>query len=123
MNITRLKIIQPLIDYLREQTPLVLGRALTADAIKALERAFPLKVPKQIHSDALALYSPPFRFEHGYIFDSNHQVVSDDGDRGDSVARVRGWGRISYLKNPEALQDQVGHIIAEALTRYWEEHR
>ncbi|MDB5822229.1 MAG: hypothetical protein JWR21_933 [Herminiimonas sp.] len=67
---------------------------------------------------ALALYKPPFRFEHGYIFDAEHMMVADD--QGQDVAlRVRGWGRISYLPDAEALQDEVGRLIAEALTEYW----
>ena len=76
---------------------------------------------------AMALYSPPFRFENGYVFDSEHNMVADDGDGADAsksiagavAARVRGWGRISKSDNAEALQDEVGRIMAEALNEFY----
>lgn len=70
---------------------------------------------------AIKLYRPPFRFEHGYVYDSNDQMVADAGKDGepDQLLRVRGWGRISYMREPEALQDEVGKAIAEALTEFW----
>lgn len=70
---------------------------------------------------ALKLYRPPFRYEHGYIFDSQNEMVVDDASKSQEAAalRVRGWGRISYLKDPEELQDAVGALIAEALTTFW----
>ena len=71
--------------------------------------------------DALALYLPPFRFDHGYIFDSNHRMVADNEGQ-DVALRVRGWGRISHMPTPESLQDKVGELIAEALTEYWTRH-
>ena len=72
---------------------------------------------------ALALYKAPFRFQHGYIFDAAGLMVADDGDMGDSVARVRGWGRIGYIQDAKKLQDEVGAIIAEALTEFWIKHK
>lgn len=70
---------------------------------------------------ALALYQPPFQYHHGYIFDSNGQMVSDSDSVPQHVAqRVRGWGRIGYMPNAAALQDEVGRVIAEALTAFWE---
>jgi len=66
---------------------------------------------------ALQLYKAPFRHEYGYIFDSEGQMVADDA--GESVTRVRGWGRIGQMENAELLQDTVGDMIAEALTEYW----
>jgi hypothetical protein len=45
-----------------------------------------------------------------------------DNDGVDTMGRVRGWGRIQYLPNPEALQDKVGEMIAEAITDYWKKH-
>lgn len=76
---------------------------------------------------AMALYSPPFRFESGYIYDSENNMVVDDGDlanasnsvAGAVAARVRGWGRIGKLDNAEALQDEVGRIVAEALNEFY----
>ena len=71
---------------------------------------------------ALALYKPPFHYKHGYVFDSEQRMVSDDGDSLDKknfAARVRGWGRISYLPEPEKLQDEVGHMMADALNEYY----
>lgn len=73
-----------------------------------------------IKKEALALYKPPFRFEYGYIFDSEGQMVADNHTEGeDATLRIRGWGRIQYKENPEELQDAVGAVIAEALTAYW----
>jgi hypothetical protein len=69
-----------------------------------------------LRTRALKLYRPPFRFEHGYIFDAANEVVADSRVQ---ILRVRGWGRISYLPEPERLQDAVGSMIAEALTSYW----
>jgi hypothetical protein len=73
---------------------------------------------------ALALYRPPFRFLHGYIYDAAGHIVADqDGFEGkvagSIAARVRGWGRISYMPDPEALQDEVGAILVEALNKFW----
>lgn len=70
---------------------------------------------------AFALYEAPFKFNRGYIYDAKNQMVADD--QGQDVAlRVRGWGRISYLPEPEKLQDTVGELIAQALTEFWEKH-
>lgn len=69
---------------------------------------------------ALALYSPPFKFFRGYIYDSTDKMVSDDNEVTSHIAqRVRGWGKIGYLPNAAELQDEVGCVIAEALTAYW----
>jgi len=77
----------------------------------------------ELKQRAFDLYKPPFKFLHGYIFDSSGERVSDDGDidvkKEMIAARVRGWGRIGYLPTPEQLQDQVGQMIADALTEYW----
>lgn len=75
----------------------------------------------QLRERALALYSPPFHFEGGYIWDSKGEVVADDGHLNEaaSVERIRGWGRIGYLPDPKALQDTVGELIAEALNAFW----
>lgn len=76
---------------------------------------------------ALDLYKPPFRYEYGYVFDSNNQMVADKGEIGELkgliATRIRGWGRIQYMDNPAGranqLQDEVGKIVAEALNEYW----
>lgn len=67
---------------------------------------------------AFSLYTPPFRFKNGYIWDSKNQMVCDD-DGQDSIQRVRGWGSIQKLPEGEKIQDAVGELIAEALTEYW----
>ena len=71
---------------------------------------------------AMAIYTPPFRYEHGYIFDSANHMVADNGGIGDDksvecavAARVRGWGRIGYMPDAAALQDEVGQMMADAL--------
>ncbi|MBT2299203.1 hypothetical protein J7E70_01875 [Variovorax paradoxus] len=73
---------------------------------------------------ALALYKAPFHFIHGYIYDANHKMVADqDGFEGavheHVAARVRGWGRIGYMPDAAALQDEVGAVLADALTAFW----
>lgn len=80
-----------------------------------------------LKAQALALYSPPFKFEKGYVWDSKGHMVADDhqGQFNPSALRVRGWGRIVNLKGHEvreleALQDAVGELIAKALTEFWE---
>lgn len=71
---------------------------------------------------ALDLYRAPFKFYRGYIHDVNGEMVADD-DKPDPIQRVRGWGRIGYMESPEQLQDAVGHLIAKALTEFWEKHQ
>ena len=71
----------------------------------------------ELRVKALRLYKPPFRCARGYIYDKENQMVADESGH---ILRVRGWGRIGYMENPEQLQDAVGEIIAEALTDYWE---
>jgi hypothetical protein len=75
--------------------------------------------PKTLRQTAVALYTPPFHYQHGYIFDSKQHMVSDDGAIGEAAARARGWGRIVYMQNPKALQDEVGQIIADALNDFY----
>ena len=72
---------------------------------------------------AMAVYTPPFKYEHGYILDSQNLMVADDGDiaeekrsvTGAVASRVRGWGRLSYLPNGAELQDEIGQMMADAL--------
>lgn len=79
---------------------------------------------------AMKLYEPPFTFMHGYIFDNANNTVADDGDVGQMekavISRVRGWGRLQYLKDegftPAQLQDAIGEIVVTALNEYWERH-
>ncbi len=74
-----------------------------------------------LRNKSIGLYTPPFRFEHGYIWDAKGQMVADNHvDGEDAALRIRGWGRISYMENPEALQDEVGNVIALAMTEFWE---
>lgn len=75
--------------------------------------------PPEIKQQALALYVPPFKFVNGYIRDSQGLMMADQHEGPDSL-RIRGWGRIQYLDNPELLQDTTGELIAQALTEFWE---
>lgn len=83
-----------------------------------------------VRDRAFKLYRAPFRFERGYIWDADNEMVADDhvGDAAEinpdvaPAARVRGWGRIGYLPEAEATQDAVGALFAEALTKLWREH-
>jgi len=71
-------------------------------------------------------FKPPFRFEQGYIWDADGEMVADDHvlnedpPAPDATLRVRGWGRMKYERDSEALYQAVGRAIAEALTRGWE---
>lgn len=82
----------------------------------------------EIKKLVLGLYKPPFEYDGGYIWDSNHEMVSDSGQvlqmQKTLVSRIRSWGRIQYMKDkckPEDLQDTVGKCVAEALNKYWRE--
>lgn len=70
----------------------------------------------ELKQRALALYRAPFRVEEGAIYDAAGHMVADDRE---GVLRVRGWGRIGYLKDGAALQDMVGELLVEALNAYW----
>ena len=72
-------------------------------------------------SAAIDLYTEPFTFQHGYIFDAKGSMVADEA--GANIARVRGWGMIGGMVNAEELQDTVGEIIAKALTEYWQRNK
>ena len=70
----------------------------------------------ELRKAAMAIYCPPFKYVHGYIFDSGNQVVADDDKVKEAVAaRVRGWGKLSYLPNGAELQDEIGLMMADAL--------
>lgn len=70
---------------------------------------------------ALALYKAPFRYENGYVYDAMNEMVADDEGQ-DILLRVRGWGRIRHMDDPESLRNAIGEIIAQALTEYWNRH-
>ena len=77
---------------------------------------------------AMAVYKPPFKYKYGYIYDSQNLMVADDGGIGKEepgvegavAARVRGWGRLGYLPNGAELQDEIGHMMADALNKLYE---
>lgn len=73
-------------------------------------------VTNELKARVLKIYTPPFRHSMGYICDAKNLVVADD--KGVACC-VKGLSSINYRKDIEALQDQVGEIIAEALTAYW----
>ncbi len=78
---------------------------------------------KELRERAFKLYRAPFRFEHGYVWDAKNEMVADDYVEGAiPVGRIRGWGRVSYLPEPQELQDAVGELMAEALTKLWRDH-
>lgn len=89
-------------------------------AIDKRNRAAIAKNPPTLRQAALSLYTPPFRFEHGYIFDSlGHMVADDDGVPEHVAQRIRGWGRIGYFPKAAALQDELGAAVVEALNEFW----
>lgn len=76
---------------------------------------------------AMAIYTPPFKYQHGYIFDSQSHMVADNGPicdgpsvEGAVASRVRGWGRIGYMPNAAELQDEVGQMMADALNALYQ---
>lgn len=71
----------------------------------------------EIQKRAMALYTGPFRYEHGYIYDSQNNMVADEDSA--VISRIRGWGRIQYMPEAESLQDAVGELVAQALTKFW----
>lgn len=83
----------------------------------------------RLESAAIDLCVPPFEFYHGYIKDSKGNTIADDGDIGAMeemiAARIRGWGRLSYIEgehSPADIQDTIGRHIATALNEYWAKH-
>lgn len=104
-----------------------LERLLAPIAQQNEPQNIPENIPEQpvseLRARAISLYKPPFKFYFGYIWDADGQMVADQNLNEDGqILRVRGWGRISYLENPEALQDEVGEVIALALSNYWNLH-
>jgi len=90
------------------------------------DQAFPAVQPAPPFGDkrkaAMTVYTPPFKYQHGYIFDSQNLMVADNGPisgdqsvEGAVAARVRGWGKLSYLPNGAELQDEIGQMMADAL--------
>lgn len=69
------------------------------------------------------LYTAPFKYEGGYIFDAEHHMVADDHE---SPFRVRGWGYLQYRfdskEEAARAQDILGEMLAQAMTMIWEEH-
>lgn len=96
------------------------------EALELLKKDYDLEIQSglikvvDLRSRAFDLYRAPFKFMCGYIFDANNEMVSDKaGDLEELISRLRGWGRISYLPDPEKLQDTVGELLAELLTKHW----
>jgi hypothetical protein len=92
--------------------------------------------PRPVRERALALYTPPFTTRYDYVFDGAGNMIADYASDPSNPLRVRGWGRICYLPDPEALQDTVEAFLEEAgatapgltaaevadrLTTFWQE--
>lgn len=75
----------------------------------------------ELTKKALSICKPPFEFKHGYIFDADGHMVADR-QLEEGILRIRGWGRIQYMENPKQLQDEVGRLIAKAMTELWEKN-
>lgn len=93
---------------------------------------------------AIDLYRGPFSYDgRSYVWDADGHMVADDmrtNEDGTVTCCVRGWGRIGYLDDADALFDAVrvhidraiaglrttgdehrdGEAVASALTKYWE---
>lgn len=90
---------------------------LEADGVPVAEPTPPFGSKRKA---AMAVYTPPFKYLHGYIYDSQNLMVADDGDmkfgvEGAVASRVRGWGRFGYMPNGAELQDEIGQMMADAL--------
>lgn len=60
-----------------------------------------------------------------YFWGANNEMIADShADIEDDLLRIRGWGRIQYVKEedktPEELQDEAAHWIADAINAYAE---
>lgn len=53
------------------------------------------------------LIKSPVRYEAmgTMMFDANNNHILD----------IRGWGRLQYIKDGAAIQDSIGHFIADAI--------
>ena len=104
----------------RKDLELLLASAAQQNEPQNIPENIPAQPISELREIAIALYKPPFKFDCGYIWDAGGQMVADNNlDKDEQILRVRGWGRISYLENAEALQDEVGEVIAIALSDYW----
>ena len=111
---------------------LPIERALKALCEECTERE--ARKAADLRDRAFALYTSPFRYHRGYIWDASNEMVADFKDvpepvgqpgalaMAGAVLQIRGWGRIGYLPDLELLQDEVGRVIAAALTAAWEQH-
>ncbi len=58
----------------------------------------------------------PFRYDGiSYIWDANNEMAADDRPEGRKGWRARGWGRIGYLPDAEAVMDAWTVWVAEAV--------
>lgn len=75
----------------------------------------------------LELYTAPFTHTDGYIFDAKSQMIVDDcGANLEGIVQVRGWGYLNgklNLDDAGDIQDEIGEMIAEALTQYWNKEK
>ena len=80
--------------------------------------------------EILHLYKAPFKYDGmGYIWDANGKMIADSiGESVPAFAQVRGWGYLTGMGQggsaiphdiAEEIQDEIGHMMAEALTEYW----
>lgn len=71
---------------------------------------------KDVEIQARRLFTPPFSYRAGYIYDSVGDMVADEAGH---VLRVRGWGRLGGMQDGAQLQDACGERIARLLTKHW----
>ena len=98
--------------------------AKLSEAVQGLEAS--VQNASEARRVGMSLYKPPFKYEHGFIFDSNDHIFADDGPTGMLLARIRGWGYIQHAGGTtvtaEAIQDELGQVVADALTEFWDRH-
>jgi hypothetical protein len=99
---------------------------LMQEAANAIRKLQEVSEPTDPRKEAMSVYKPPFTFLHGYIYDSQHLMVADDGPitgeggvAGAVAARVRGWGKLGYRPDGAKIQDEIGQMMADALNEYY----
>ncbi len=74
-----------------------------------------------IRDRAFSLYTAPFKYINGHIFDANDKIIADEDNQDSIITRVRGCGEIQHKKNPEQLQDEIGHALTVYFDSLYEE--
>jgi hypothetical protein len=89
-----------------------LGKYLTTTELDKKDKAVD-KEDKEADDKILSKFKLPVRFENGYIFDDNDQMMME----------VRAWGFLSSFSDGEELQNKLGEMFAEAFNLVFDGRR